>query len=138
MWIGCADSRVDASEITGLSAGNLFVHRNIANMVVSNDLNLLSVLNYAVDVLKVKHILVVGHYGCGGVKASMENNDLGLVEHWLRNIREVRRLHNDELMSYVFFFLLNYVYSIIFLKSWFFEWNAEFLMKTPDFVDWWS
>jgi carbonic anhydrase len=99
LWIGCADSRVDASEITGLSAGNLFVHRNIANMVVCTDMNLAAVINYAVVYLKIKHILVVGHYGCGGVKTAMGNEDLGVVEYWLRNIREVRRIYNDELMA---------------------------------------
>jgi carbonic anhydrase len=97
MVIGCADSRVDASQITGMPPGSLFMHRNIANLVVASDLNMLSVLQYAVEILKVRHIIVLGHYGCGGVQASMGNVDYGLVENWLRNIRDVQRLHDDEL-----------------------------------------
>jgi carbonic anhydrase len=97
MIIGCADSRVDASQITGMPPGSLFMHRNIANLVVASDLNMLSVLQYAVEILKVRHIIVLGHYGCGGVQASMGNIDFGLVENWLRNIRDVQRLHDDEL-----------------------------------------
>lgn len=95
--IGCSDSRVPAQEIMGLKLGELFVHRNVANLVVNTDLNMLAVLQYAVQVLKVKDIFVMGHYGCGGVKASTENKDLGLIEHWLRNIRDVQRLHASEL-----------------------------------------
>ena len=97
LWIGCSDSRVPADELTGTHPGEMFVHRNVANLVVHTDMNMLSVLQYAVEVLKVKHILVVGHYGCGGVKASMGNKDLGLINKWLRNIKDVYDKHALEL-----------------------------------------
>lgn len=97
LWIGCSDSRVPANEVTGTEPGDIFVHRNIANLVVHTDLNLLSVLQYAVQVLKVKTIIVCGHYGCGGVKAAMTNNDYGLINKWLRNIKDTYRIHRQEL-----------------------------------------
>lgn len=97
LWIGCSDSRIPAEQITGLGPGDAFVHRNIANMVVNTDLNVMSVINYAVRHLHVKHIVVCGHYGCGGVKAAMTPQDLGLLNPWLRNIRDVYRLHEKEL-----------------------------------------
>lgn len=96
MWIGCSDSRVPANELTGSQPGEIFVHRNVANMVVHTDLNMLSVLQYAVEVLKVKHIIVCGHYGCGGVRAAMTQHSLGLINKWLRNIKDVYRLHRNE------------------------------------------
>ena len=97
LWIGCSDSRLPAEQITGLEPGEAFIHRNIANLVVNTDLNVMSVINYAVRHLGVKHIVVCGHYGCGGVKAAMTPKDLGLLNPWLRNIRDVYRLHEDEL-----------------------------------------
>ena len=97
LWIGCSDSRVPPDSITGTRPGEIFIHRNIANMVVHTDLNMLSVLQYAVEVLKVKHIIVCGHYGCGGVKAAMTKKSLGIINKLLRNIKDVYRLHEDEL-----------------------------------------
>jgi carbonic anhydrase len=99
LWIGCSDSRVPANEITGTDPGEIFVHRNIANMVVHTDLNLLSVLQYAVEVLKVEHIILCGHYGCGGIKAAIDKKSLGLINKWLRNIKEVYRMYETEINS---------------------------------------
>ncbi|MCB0375874.1 MAG: carbonic anhydrase [Sinomicrobium sp.] len=97
LYIGCSDSRVTAEDLMGLGPGDVFVHRNIANMVISIDLNVMSVVNYAVEHLKVNHVVVCGHYACGGVKAAMQSKDLGILNPWLRNIRDVYRLHKSEL-----------------------------------------
>jgi carbonic anhydrase len=97
LWIGCSDSRVPANQIVGLMPGEVFVHRNVANMVVHTDFNCLTVLQYAVDVLHVKHIMVVGHYGCGGIIAAYENADNGLIDNWLRNIKDVQHRHRKKI-----------------------------------------
>jgi carbonic anhydrase len=97
LWIGCSDSRVPANEIVGLDPGELFVHRNVANLVVHTDLNCLSVLQFAVDVLKVKHVIVCGHYGCGGIRASLEKDQHGLIDNWLRHVQDVARAHEAKL-----------------------------------------
>lgn len=97
LWIGCADSRVPANEIIGAEPGEVFVHRNIANMVVHSDMNMLSVLDYAVNVLEVKHVIVCGHYGCGGVNAAMSNQSIGIIDNWIRHIKDIYRIHKKEL-----------------------------------------
>jgi carbonic anhydrase len=100
LWIGCSDSRVPANEITGTQPGEIFVHRNVANLVVNTDVNLLAVLDYAVNHLKVKHVIVCGHYGCGGIKAALTNNDFKpVLNMWLRNIKDTYRLHRDEMST---------------------------------------
>lgn len=99
LWIGCADSRVPANEVTGTEPGDIFVHRNIANMVVHTDMNMLSVLDYAVNVLEIKHVIVCGHYGCGGINAALGNQQVGLIDNWLRNIKDVYRMHKEEVDS---------------------------------------
>jgi len=101
LWIGCSDSRVPATQLVGLRAGELFVHRNVANVVVHTDFNCLSVLQFAVDVLAVNHVIVCGHYGCGGVKAAMENLSLGLIDNWLRHVQDVMRSHEPTLARIV-------------------------------------
>jgi len=99
LWIGCSDSRVPANEITGTEPGEVFVHRNIANMVIHTDMNLLSVVDYAVNILEVDHVIVCGHYGCGGVRAAMGQNQYGFIDNWIRHIKDIYRMHQDELES---------------------------------------
>jgi carbonic anhydrase len=99
LWIGCSDSRVPANEIVALRPGELFVHRNIANLVIHTDMNCLSVIQFAVDVLKVEHIIVCGHYGCGGIRAAMDNQEHGLIDNWLRNIKDIYLLHQKKVDS---------------------------------------
>lgn len=97
LWIGCADSRVPANDIVGLLPGELFVHRNVANLVIPTDFNCLSVMQYAIDVLRVEHVIVCGHYGCGGVEAALADGSLGLIDNWLRHVRHVAALHEERL-----------------------------------------
>lgn len=99
LWIGCSDSRVPANEIIGAKPGEVFVHRNIANLVIHTDMNMLSVLDYAVNALKVQHIIVCGHYGCGGVKAAMRNESIGIIDNWIRHIKDSFRIHQNELLA---------------------------------------
>jgi len=101
LWIGCSDSRVPANQITGTDAGEMFVHRNIANLCLATDLNLLSVLQYAIEVLEVEHVIVCGHYGCGGVRAAMSRQYMGPISHWLRGIRDVHFRHHEEIQAEV-------------------------------------
>jgi carbonic anhydrase len=99
LWIGCSDSRVPANQIVDLNPGEIFVHRNIANLVIHSDLNCQSVIQYSVEVLKVKHVIVCGHYGCGGVTAAMKNQKLGLIDNWIQNIKELYRMHKKEIQA---------------------------------------
>ncbi len=100
LWIGCSDSRVPADKITGTDPGEMFVHRNVSNLVVSTDMNLLSVLQYSVEVLKVEHVIICGHYGCGGVKAALGNHHFGIINHWIKEIKDVYRNHREEVDAF--------------------------------------
>lgn len=100
LWIGCSDSRVHPDTITGTKPGEIFIHRNIANLIVHSDINFLSVLQYAIQILEVKHVIVCGHYGCGGVKAALSNDSIGIIDNWLRNIKDVYRFNRNELENY--------------------------------------
>ena len=100
LWVGCSDSRVPANEIVGLDPGELFVHRNVANVVVHTDVNCLSVLQYAVDVLTVQHVIVCGHYGCGGIRAALDGTAHGLIDNWLQHVQDVKEAHQAELLSF--------------------------------------
>jgi carbonic anhydrase len=132
LWIGCSDSRVPANQITGLAPGEIFVHRNVANVVVQTDFNLLSVLQFAVDVLKVKHVLVVGHYGCGGVRAALENQRHGVVDNWLRHIRNTARRHEPELTGLEHEAAVDRLCELNVLK------NAENVARTTIIEDAWE
>ncbi len=99
LWIGCSDSRVPANEIIGAQSGEVFVHRNIANMVIHTDMNMLSVLDYSVNVLKVKHVIVCGHYGCGGIKAAMQNNSVGIIDNWIRHIKDSYKFRKSDIQA---------------------------------------
>ncbi len=132
LWIGCSDSRVPANQITGLAPGEVFVHRNVANVVVQTDFNLLSVLQFAVDVLKVKHVMVVGHYGCGGVRAALENQRHGVVDNWLRHIRNTARRNEDELAGLQHEAAVDRLCELNVLK------NAENVTRTTIIEDAWE
>jgi carbonic anhydrase len=132
LWIGCSDSRVPANQITGLAPGEIFVHRNVANVVVQTDFNLLSVLQFAVDVLKVKHVLVVGHYGCGGVRAALENQRHGVVDNWLRHIRNTARRNEPELAGLEHEAAVDRLCELNVLK------NAENVARTTIIEDAWE
>jgi carbonic anhydrase len=132
LWIGCSDSRVPANQITGLAPGEVFVHRNVANVVVQTDFNLLSVLQFAVDVLKVKHVLVVGHYGCGGVRAALENQRHGVVDNWLRHIRNTARRNEPELTGLEHEAAVDRLCELNVLK------NAENVARTTIIEDAWE
>jgi carbonic anhydrase len=132
LWIGCSDSRVPANQITGLAPGEVFVHRNVANVVVQTDFNLISVLQFAVDVLKVKHVLVVGHYGCGGVRAALENQRHGVVDNWLRHIRNTARRNEAELEGLEHEAAMDRLCELNVLK------NAENVARTTIIEDAWE
>ena len=132
LWIGCSDSRVPANQITGLAPGEVFVHRNVANVVVQTDFNVLSVLQFAVDVLKVKHVMVVGHYGCGGVRAALENQRHGVVDNWLRHIRNTARRNEEALAGLEHAAAVDRLCELNVLK------NAENVARTTIIEDAWE